>query len=144
LTNGLVFPLAFVSDIFVVGGDLPRWMSTLGWIFPLKHLVNALGDAFNPFVSGNGFGLDHLAVIAAWGLAAAAVAMVLLRREREVAAVRATGSGRRSRAADTAPRRTARPGALALLRDEVAHVTRRCGGTHRLSSSPWRSRSSWS
>ncbi len=122
VTNGIVFPIAFVSDIFAIGGDVPRWMSTLGWVFPLKHLVNALGDAFNPFLPGSGFALDHLGVIAAWGLAGAVVAVVSLRREREVAP-RGAERGRRERAADTAPRRTVRPGALALLRDQVAHTT---------------------
>ena len=123
VTNGIVFPLAFVSDIFAIGGDIPRWMSTLGWIFPLKHLVNALGDAFNPFLSGNGFAPDHLAVIAAWGLGGAVVTIVLLRREREAVAARGAEPGRRSRAADRTPRRTARPSAIALLRDQVAHVS---------------------
>ena len=67
LANGIVISLAFVSDLFVVGA-LPGWMDAVGWIFPLKHLVNTLGDAFNPYLTGAGFARDHLAVIAAWGV----------------------------------------------------------------------------
>ncbi len=119
----MVFPIAFVSDIFAFGGEIPRWMSTLGWVFPLKHLVNALGDAFNPFLSGNGFAADHLAVIAAWGIAR--------RRRRHGAAAPARGSGaphaardpgRRSGAGDARRGAPAGPGVLALLRDQVAHA----------------------
>ena len=83
VTNGIVVPIAFVSDTFMVNGTLPAWMSTLGWLFPLKHLVNLLGDAFNPYLTGNGFQLDHLAAIAAWGMAGALVAAWALRRERD-------------------------------------------------------------
>lgn len=122
ITNGVVFPLAFVSDIFAIGGDIPRWMTTIGWIFPLKHLVNALGDAFNPFLAGNGFALDHLAVIAAWGIGGAVAAVLLLRRERGASTSPRTSPGRRARAADALPRHTARPGTAILLRDQIVHV----------------------
>jgi ABC-2 type transport system permease protein len=122
LTNGIVIPLAFVSDIFTFGGgDVPRWLDTLGWVFPLKHLVNALGDAFNPFLEGNGFALDHLAVIAAWGVAGALAAAWLLRASRERSTGDPKSAGRGSRG-DAAPRRTGRPGAVSLTADQVRHT----------------------
>lgn len=121
VTNGLVIPLAFFSDIFFFGGSTPAWMSSVGWVFPLKHLVNAFGDALNPYLTGSGLYLDHLAVIALWGVAGAAVATWALRRERDrTAGVRATAGRASSR--DAAPRRTARPGALTLLGAQVAHT----------------------
>lgn len=66
LTNAFILPLAFISDVFSLG-DLPPWLERVGWFFPLKHFVNALGDTFNPFESGAQFAWDHLAVLVAWG-----------------------------------------------------------------------------
>lgn len=122
LTNGIVIPLAFLSDIFTFGGEgVPRWLTSIGWIFPLKHLVNALGDAFNPFLPGSGFALDHLAVIVAWGLAGAIAAAWLLRASRERAASNGrTRSG--SRHGDAAPRRDGRPGPLVLIVEQMRHT----------------------
>jgi ABC-type multidrug transport system permease subunit len=111
LTNGIVIPLAFLSDIFTFGGEgVPRWLTAIGWVFPLKHLVNALGDAFNPYLTGNGFALDHLAVIVVWGLAGAVAAAWLLRatRERSASNGRARGGARRRVAV---PPPAGRPGA---------------------------------
>ncbi len=121
LTNGVVIPLAFVSDIFTFGGgQMPGWLSTIGWLFPLKHLVNAVGDAFNPFLPGNGFAWGHLAVIVGWGLAGAVAAAWLLRPSRERSTARVAGA--RSTRSDRSPRRDGRPGALALLLDQVLHT----------------------
>lgn len=122
VTNGVVIPLAFFSDIFFLGGDLPGWMSAIGSFFPLKHLVHAFGDALNPFLEGSGFAPGHLAVIAVWGLAGALVAAWGLRRERDRAGDPSSGGAAGSVARDLVPRRTARPGALAVLRDQVAHT----------------------
>jgi len=94
LTNGIVIPLSFISDIFGVGDiNLPGWLDAIGWFLPLRHLVNALGDATNPYLTGSGFYADHLAVMAAWGLLGALVAVRRLSVEP-----------RRSRAQDWAAR----------------------------------------
>jgi ABC-type multidrug transport system permease subunit len=123
VTNGLVIPIAFFSDIFFFGSAAPAWMATIGWAFPLKHLVNAFGDALNPFLAGSGFYLDHLVVIAAWGVAGALVAARGLRSERErVGGGKVRGRRGSGRARDLAPRRAARAGAFALLRDQVSHT----------------------
>lgn len=121
LTNGLVIPLSFISDIFLFNGTLPGWLSTIGWIFPLRHLVNALGDAFNPYLSGSGFAGGHLAVIAAWGVVGAVVAAFALRRERDRAGLRDTRA-LKAPAADARPRNSARPGVATLLRDQISHT----------------------
>ncbi len=98
IANGLVIPLAFVSDIFAVGvAELPAWMEAVGWFFPLRHLVNALGDATNPFLTGSGLYLDHLAVLAAWALAGAVVATRRLSFEPRSAAKQAAAPHRRGR-----------------------------------------------
>lgn len=123
VTNGIVIPIAFVSDTFMVNGTLPSWLSTLGWLFPLKHLVNLLGDALNPYLTGTGFQLDHLAAIAAWGIAGALVAAWALRREEDRPSVgrRPTGSARPS---DARPLRAASPSPAALLAGQVRHSVR--------------------
>ena len=130
VSNGVVIPLAFISDMFMFSGDIPDWLETIGWIFPLKHLTAMFADALNPYLTGSGFQLDHLLVIALWGVAGAVVATVLLRRDRDRDASRATAAGRsrrsragsRGAAADARPRRTASPGAVALVSEQVAHT----------------------
>ena len=71
ITNMFVLPLYFISGVFIPAGSTPAWMSALGSVFPIKHLAQALGRTFDPFVEGVPFPIGHWAVMAAWGLAAA-------------------------------------------------------------------------
>jgi ABC-2 type transport system permease protein len=73
IANATLLPLAFVSDIFIIGG-LPAGLDAVGWAFPLKHLANGVAGTFNPTVPGLGFDALHLAVLAAWTVGAAALA----------------------------------------------------------------------
>ena len=123
VTNGIVIPISFFSDIFVFGGTTPGWMSTIGWLFPLKHLVNVFADALNPYLTGNGFQPDHLAAIAAWGVAGALAAAWGLRRERVRVTTTARASGRRVPATDAVPRRTTSPSGLTLLGGQIGHTS---------------------
>ncbi|GAA4414253.1 hypothetical protein GCM10023168_37750 [Fodinibacter luteus] len=131
VSNGVVIPLAFISDMFMFSGQMPDWLEAIGWLFPLKHLTALFSDALNPYLSGSGLQLDHLAVIALWGLAGAVAATLLLRRDRDRdaspsrTATRASGraAGRRA-AADARPRRTASPSTPTLLAGQVAHTQR--------------------
>ena len=127
VSNGVVIPLAFVSDMFLVTGRMPDRLTTLGWVFPLKHLTALLSDALNPSLTGRGLQLDHLAGVLAWGAAGAAVATALLRRDRDRDAARSHGAGRgrrpaRALAADALPRRTSAPSAAALVAGQVGHT----------------------
>jgi ABC-2 type transport system permease protein len=65
LANVTLLPLAFVSDIFIIG-DLPRALDVIGWIFPLKHLANAVAGTFNPTVAGFGWHAGYLLALIAW------------------------------------------------------------------------------
>nr|BFE79280.1 hypothetical protein GCM10020093_018810 [Planobispora longispora] len=67
ITLGTFLPLAFVSDVFVVGGPLPAVLETAGEVFPLKHLSHALLAALDP--AGRPWPWTDLAVVAAWMLA---------------------------------------------------------------------------
>jgi len=69
ITNMIVLPLYFVSDVFIVStDDTPRFVTLIGDIFPVKHLANALTESFNPFIDGTPMAWDHLAVVAGWGV----------------------------------------------------------------------------
>ena len=129
ITNGFLIPLAFISGIFTQGGNLPRWMEVAGWIFPLKHFASALVATFNPFATGAQFGWDHLAVMAAWGVGGAAVALRLFRWEPQPA----SRSRPRGDAGDAAPDRQLvprpveqhqRPGVPTLIAAQAGYALR--------------------
>lgn len=74
ITNAIVLPLYFVSDVFIVGNDTPAWMETLGNIFPVRHLAHALQESFVPSDSVP-LPWNHWLVIAAWGAVGAVIAL---------------------------------------------------------------------
>ncbi len=77
---GILLPLAFFSDIFVVG-NVPDWMATVGSLFPLRHFVHALMDSLDP--AGTSVNGSDLAVMAAWLVGASVVAIRRFRWEPE-------------------------------------------------------------
>ncbi len=115
---GVVIPLSFISDVFIVGGDLPDGLTRLGWFFPLKHMAVLFGDALNPALTGSGLALDHLAALGAWGVAGALIAAWALRRDGDRVRRR---SATRAHPRD-AVARSGRPGAVGLLLGETRHT----------------------
>jgi len=86
VANATLLPLAFVSDIFLVPStDAPAWIEFIGNVFPLKHFSIAFGDAFNPFLEGNGFQWsagegeyaigNHVTWMLLWGVGATVLAI---------------------------------------------------------------------
>ena len=75
VTNAIVLPLYFFSGIFIPIDQLPSGMRVIGDVFPIKHLFEALLAAFDPATTGSGITLDHLAVMAAWGIVGGIVAI---------------------------------------------------------------------
>ncbi|MEU4689960.1 ABC transporter permease [Actinoplanes sp. NPDC023714] len=73
LSQGLLISLAFISDVFIVGADLPRGLELISTALPLKHFAQAMSATFEPG-PGYGFSPVHLAVLAAWAVAGAVVA----------------------------------------------------------------------
>ena len=126
VTNGIVIPLAFVSDMFLVGTQLPPVLSTIGWLFPLRHLTALMSHALAPYAAGTGFAADHLAVLGLWGLLGAAVATAMLRRGTDRASTRGRaaryGAGARAHRQDAVSRRAGSPSTAALILDQVRHA----------------------
>jgi ABC-2 type transport system permease protein len=81
VANATILPLAFVSNVFIVLEDPPRWLDVLGDVFPLKPFVTSFQDAFNPLVDAPGSDLAALAQVALWGVAGVIVAMRFFRWE---------------------------------------------------------------
>jgi ABC-2 type transport system permease protein len=75
ITNATVLPLLFISDVFIPLEDPPGWVDFLGSLFPIKPFAEAMQVQFNPYYTGSGFEWDKLAVVAAWGIAGAVVAL---------------------------------------------------------------------
>ncbi|GIE29713.1 hypothetical protein Ait01nite_027580 [Actinoplanes italicus] len=73
LAQGLLISLAFISDVFIVGAELPRWLDVLGSLLPLKHFALAMAGTFEP-TGGSGFAAGHLVVLLAWTVAGMLVA----------------------------------------------------------------------
>lgn len=66
VTNAIILPLLFISDVFIPQSNAPEWVTTVANVFPIIHFSEALQTPFNPFETGGGFEPEHLAVMAAW------------------------------------------------------------------------------
>ncbi|MEV0389234.1 ABC transporter permease [Nonomuraea sp. NPDC050643] len=71
---GTFLPLAFVSDVFVIGGELPGVLRTIGEVFPLRHVSHTLLAVLDP--AGRPWPWTDLAVVTVWALAGAVVLAV--------------------------------------------------------------------
>lgn len=118
--------ITFLSGMFVIGTTPPGWMVSTGSLFPVRPLLVALQDQFNPFLTGGGWDGAPLAMSAGWGIAALAIAVWSLRRERRSAGVRARALEQSSVAAGRTLRslESGRPSDRALMVDQVAWASR--------------------
>jgi ABC-2 type transport system permease protein len=81
VANATILPLAFISDTFIpIDADRPGWLEIADWL-PLKPFVNAFQDALNPLAEAPAIRWGELAVVAAWGVAGAALALTKFRWE---------------------------------------------------------------
>jgi ABC-2 type transport system permease protein len=81
ITNLVVFPLYFLSGVFIPESEIPSGVLNFADLFPIRHLFEALLTGFDPATTGAGFELGQLAVIAAWGLLGLVVALRRFRWE---------------------------------------------------------------
>ncbi len=75
VTNGIILPLAFVSDVFIQLDDPPAWLDFVGDLFPLKPFVLAFQATLNPGTDPPAFEWGKLAFVAAWGVAGILIAL---------------------------------------------------------------------
>jgi ABC-2 type transport system permease protein len=75
VANAIILPLGFVSNVFIPIEDPPRWLETVGDIFPLKPFTVSFQDTLNPLVEAPAFNWAKLAYVALWGVAGAVVAV---------------------------------------------------------------------
>ncbi len=110
---GTILPLCFISDVFVPIEGAPRWLRDVASFFPLRGFADALETAFNPVTGSDALQMGQLELLAAWGLAASAFALIAFRWE--------PSSGHRARGG--VPARTA----FAVDRARALFVERRGG-----------------
>jgi ABC-2 type transport system permease protein len=75
VTQAVMLPLYFISGVFVATGNLPRGLTDIAAVFPVRHLAAALLAAYNPHTSGSGFAGIDLLIVAAWGVGGLIVAL---------------------------------------------------------------------
>ncbi len=75
VTNALMLPLYFISDVFIPGDQIPEWVQSVASLFPVKHLSLALQESFDPFADVAPWPWENWLVITAWGALAALVAI---------------------------------------------------------------------
>jgi hypothetical protein len=71
---GFLVTLSFFSDIFVFGVTFPGWLDVISWAFPLRNAVHVFADLMAPGAFDAGSPWLRLGVVAAWGVAGAAIA----------------------------------------------------------------------
>ena len=87
VANGIILPMAFLSDIFIPLDDAPSWLQAVGDVFPLKHFGALFGRAFTPpevaasIGAGPVLAWERLGVMAAWLLASMLIAVKFFRWE---------------------------------------------------------------
>jgi ABC-2 type transport system permease protein len=75
ITNAVILPLYFISGVFIPDEQIPSGVRNVAGFFPVKRLYEAFLQAFNPATSGSGIDVTSLAIVAAWGIAGAIVAV---------------------------------------------------------------------
>jgi ABC-2 type transport system permease protein len=78
IVNVLLFPLYFLSGIFVPEDQIPRGILAFADIFPIRHFFDAFFDAYVP-AGGGAVSWDNLAVVALWGVAGLLLAIRFFR-----------------------------------------------------------------
>ena len=78
---GTILPLCFISDVFQPIDNAPHWLRDTASFFPLRPFADDLEAAFNPVTGSTAVHWGHLELLAIWGVAAAAFALLLFRWE---------------------------------------------------------------
>lgn len=74
VVNGTIFPLLFISNVFIPLQDPPQWLDIAGKIFPVRHFADAMINSYFQ-LSGSGLRTNDLIVIAVWAIGGLVVAL---------------------------------------------------------------------
>jgi len=85
ITNIAIFPLYFLSGVFIPESEIPDGVLHVADVFPVRHFFEAFFTAWVPGTTGAGFEWVDLAVVAAWGIAGFLVALRTFRWTPQVA-----------------------------------------------------------
>jgi ABC-2 type transport system permease protein len=77
IVNAIILPLLFLSGIFIASSSSPGWVTFIGRVFPVKHLVDAMRASY----LGATFHWSDIVVMAIWLVAAIVVAARTFRWE---------------------------------------------------------------
>jgi ABC-2 type transport system permease protein len=69
----IMFPLFFISGVWVPTSELPSWLNAVASVFPVEHVADLMHRAYVGAVPVGPVLLD-VAILAAWAVAGAAVA----------------------------------------------------------------------
>jgi ABC-2 type transport system permease protein len=75
ITNIAIFPLYFLSGVFIPESEIPDGVLHVADVFPVRHFFQGFFGAWDPSTSGAGFHWVDLAVVAAWGIAGFVIAL---------------------------------------------------------------------
>lgn len=119
--------LMFASGTFMVGVEMPAWLSSVAAVLPLEPLTTSLQGQFDPRAPGSGWDGRSLLVLATWGAVAVTVASTRFRVEP--AAPRAVHHRGRAAPEARAQQRVQRPvrgapSSVSLLLDQAGAADR--------------------
>ena len=78
IVNAIYLPMAFLSGVFFSKDAFPAFLEAIAAVLPLTYLLELIRDLF---VEGDGWSATAVAVVAAWGVAGAVVAVRTFRWE---------------------------------------------------------------
>jgi ABC-2 type transport system permease protein len=81
ITNIAIFPLYFLSGVFIPESEIPDGVLHVADAFPVRHFFEAFFTAWDPGTAGAGFEWGDLAVVAVWGVAGFLLALRSFRWE---------------------------------------------------------------
>jgi ABC-2 type transport system permease protein len=80
IVNLSVLPLTFISSIWFPTNGMPKWLSNIANVFPIRPLADGLQYAFNPHTSGAGLKIGDLRTLAIWTVVGIAMMVRFLRQ----------------------------------------------------------------
>jgi ABC-2 type transport system permease protein len=76
MVQAIMLPLYFISGVFIPNVNLPTWLQDAAKIFPVQHVAAGLHHALDSTTTGSGIAWGDLGVLALWGAAGLAIALV--------------------------------------------------------------------